>query len=272
MITGTGFWIWKVRDCEGGDPVAIASVAHAAGFTHVCIKIADGTYAYNIDPETHTDLALAVTVQLRALGLQVWGWGYAYGYDPVGEARIATQRIHELRLDGYVIDAEAEYKLPGRIEIAKRYTGLLRQANPRLPIALSSYRFPKYHPEFPWEAFLRAVDINMPQVYWEQAHNPYSQLCQCIQEFAAIGPIRPIVPVGPTYRYNGWAPTVADIREFIDGCKAKGLPAYNFFSWNECKRDTPELWPVIADPFKPPEPPKPPDPAHQVFLPIVRRG
>ena len=48
-LTGKGFMIWKVRDCEGGSPSLIKNVALSAKFTNVLIKIADGTNAYNIE-------------------------------------------------------------------------------------------------------------------------------------------------------------------------------------------------------------------------------
>jgi hypothetical protein len=37
-IYGKGFYIWKIPNCEGGDPAAIATVAQQAGLQHVLIK------------------------------------------------------------------------------------------------------------------------------------------------------------------------------------------------------------------------------------------
>ncbi len=114
---------------------------------------------------------LPIVQALHAINLQVFGWHYVYGENPSGEARIAIQRVKELGLDGYVIDAEVEYMQPGKDAAARQFMAALRDALPSLPIALCSFRFPSYQPNFPWQAFLEKCDLNMPMVYWVQAHN-----------------------------------------------------------------------------------------------------
>ena len=89
-LTGKGMMIWKIPSCEEGNPSKIASVAKAAGFTHVLIKIADGTYSYNINRTTNIDLVPPVVSALKAQGLKVWGWHYIYGDNPTGEAKTAA--------------------------------------------------------------------------------------------------------------------------------------------------------------------------------------
>lgn len=258
-LKGKGFFIWKIRDCERGEPESIATAAQDARLTHVLIKVADRSYAHNIDSKTKTDLVPPVAAALRARGIQVWGWHYVYGEDPMGEARIAIRRAQELGLDGYVIDAEGEYKQPDRPAAARRFMKELRKSLANLPIALSSYRFPTYHPQLPWREFLEYCDFNMPQVYWEKSHNPDAQLKRCLREFQAINPYRPLIPTGATYKWNGWRPTDEDLQLFLKTTQELNLPALNFFSWDECRRDLNNLWELIAKyPFgePPPEPPK----------------
>jgi hypothetical protein len=246
-LQGKGFFIWKIRDCERGNPQEIAAAAQAAGLTHVLIKVADGNYAYNVDSKTKLDQVPAVVEALRALNIQAWGWQYVYGSDPIGEARIAVRRIQQFNLDGFVIDAEAEYKQPGRAAAAKRYMNDLRKACPNIPLALSSYRFPSYHTALPWHDFLERCDFNMPQVYWEKAHNPAAQIARCTREFKSLNPARPVIPTGPGYKVGGWRPTEADLNEFFDASIKAGLSGANFFSWDECRRDLPNLWKLIAE-------------------------
>ncbi|HZW04938.1 MAG TPA: nuclear transport factor 2 family protein, partial [Anaerolineaceae bacterium] len=245
-LKGKGFFIWKVKDVEGGNPEAIASAAQAAGYTHVLVKIADGSYPYNIDRATNVDLAEPVVHALRQRGIAVWGWHYVYGNGPVGEANIAIRRLEQLNLEGYVVDAEAEYKEPGKAAAAQTYMDRLRRRFPDLPIALSSFRFPAYHPQFPWKAFLEKCDLNMPQVYWEKAHNPGAQLRRTVREFQTLAPARPVIPTGPAYTVSGWAPSNADTTEFFETCRELGLPAANFFSWDECRSRLPDLWDHIS--------------------------
>jgi len=246
-VQGKGYFIWKIPSCESGKADAIATQAQTSGLTHVLIKIADGTRSSNYDTARGVDLIPPVALALKTAGIQVWGWHYVYGYDPLGEARKAIQRLQALGLDGYVIDAEAEYKQPGRDTAARKFMTEMRSAFPDLPITLASYRYPSYHPQLPWRAFLEKCDYNMPQVYWEQAHNPASQLNRVVREFQAMNPYRPIMPIGPTYKAGGWAPTEKDITEFLDTCRSLNLPAVSFFSWDECRRDLPKLWNLIRD-------------------------
>lgn len=245
-VEGKGFYIWKVRDAEGGDPAKITAAAQASGLTHVLIKIADGQYAYNLDRVTNIDYVAPVADALRTAGIAVWGWHYVYGYNPAVEANIAIQRLQQLKLDGYVIDAEIEYKQPGRVNSARHFMDRLRRAFPNLPMALSSFRFPSFHPQLPWKEFLDKVDYNMPQVYWEKNHNPGPQMQRTLREFQAKAPFRPLIPTGPAYRTGRWSPTVEDTNTFIDTVKASEIKGANFFSWDESRRDLPQIWDAVS--------------------------
>jgi hypothetical protein len=182
---------------------------------------------------------------MKQVDIQAWGWQYIYGESPLSEARIAIQRIDELDLDGFVVNAEAEFKVSGKGKAATQYMTALRAAYPNLPIALSSYRFPSYHLQFPFEEFLEYCDINMPQVYWLGAHNPDSQLAKCVSEFQGISPFRPIVPTGSAYASGAWQPTGTDITTVLSTAREIGFTGANFWSWDYCSRYLPHLWEVI---------------------------
>nr|MBI2905973.1 hypothetical protein [Chloroflexota bacterium] len=170
-LTGKGFFTWQLKNCEGANAEAIANKAQAANLSHAVVKVADTTFAYGYDSQNN-DITAPVVRALHNRGMQVWGWHYVKGNDPAGEARAAVQRCQQLAVDGYVIDAEAEYKESGKSAAARTFMSALRASLPNLPIALSSYRYPSYHTTLPWREFLEKCDLNMPQVYWEQAHNP----------------------------------------------------------------------------------------------------
>ncbi len=244
---GKGFYIWQIRRCESGNAVAIANAAVQAGLTHVLIKIADGTDPYNIDATSGVDLVPPVVQALRQRGVSPLGWHYVYGYEPEQEADIALQRISATGVDLYVIDAEAQYKLPGRDQAARTFMARLRASLPVFPMALSSYRYPTYHPTFPFQAFLESVDFNMPQVYWVEAHNPGEQLIRSLREFQAITPFRPLIPTGSAYLQGDWEPTPAEIIEFLDTARNLNLTAANFWEWGHTRLYLPDLWQTVAD-------------------------
>lgn len=243
-IQGKGFYIWQIVRCEGGNAQAIANAAQAAGLSHVLIKIADGTSPYNI--VSGIDRVPPVVGALRARGISPIGWHYVYGYDPEGEADIALQRINQLGLDAYVVDAEAQYKEPGKEVAAHVFMQRLRNALPNFPMALSTYRYPSYHPAFPFQAFLTYMDLNMPQVYWLLADNPGEQLIRSVREYEAISPYRPIIPTGCAFLQGDWRPTPAQIIEFMQIAQLLNLSAANFWEWGHTRLYAPELWNTVA--------------------------
>jgi hypothetical protein len=238
-------FIWGILSCEKGDVNAIANLASEANLSHVLVKIADNTVPYNLDPKTKADLVGPLVRALRARDIQVLGWHYIYGYNPAAEADRAIQLIKLHQLDGYVIDAEAEYKKPGRDQAARIFMQRLRSALPSYPIALSSYRFPSLHPHFPWKAFLEKCDLIMPQVYWLYAHNPAEQIIRCVREFESMVPHRPVFPTGSAFKQGKWAPTLDDLTKFMDTSKSLNLAGVNYWEWSNCRRHLPEAWDLI---------------------------
>jgi hypothetical protein len=247
-LTGKGCFIWKVPNCEDGDPQAITAVARDAGFTHVLIKIADGTYSYNYDRERKLDLVEPLVQSLRSVGIQPWGWHYVYGDGPLAEAKKAIHRVRDLELSGYVINAEGPYKKPGKWEAARVFMREVRSALNDIPIALSSYRFPSYHPQIPWRTFLENCDFAMPQVYYEFNHNPEAQLHRTLREYQDLTPSLPVFPTGPVYRRGSWVPTADDVINFIWTAQQLGMTGVNFWEWSRVRDEKlAELWKAVKD-------------------------
>ena len=244
-LKGKGFFIWKISACEQGDAAKIAFEAHRAGLTHVLVKIANGIYDYNYDSAARKDLVAPLAEELSKYGISTWGWHYVFGDLPKDEAAAAIRQIRKIPLEGYVIDAESEYK--GKYTPCRIFMNVLRNALPDFPIALSSFRYPKLHNDLPWTDFLSKSDLNMPQVYWEQAHNPGEQLARSYAEFQSIiNPFRPIIPTGAAYSAGGWTPTPADVIEFLNKAVTLGLSGANFWSWDYCRSKLPLLWDTIS--------------------------
>lgn len=184
---------------------------------------------------------------LKTAGIQAWGWGYVYGANPPGEAAAAVQAILELELDGFVVDAEAEWKKPGMGVKAAQYMTLLRKGvGADLPVGLSTYRWPSYHREFPFSEFLEGCDFAMPQVYWLQAHNPAAQLERCLREYVALEVKKPVFPTGACYHEHNWQPAAGEISEFLHACKSMGLQGCNFWEWVNARAYVLDGWNTIS--------------------------
>lgn len=248
-LQGKGYFIWKIRYCEGGDVNAIADLAQEAQYTHLVIKVADGSRTYNLHPDSGADLVPPLVEALRNRGISPWGWQYIYGYDPLAEANRAIERVNQLGLDGFVVNAEAEFKQPGMDRKASQYMRRLRAGLPNTSLALSSYRFPSYHPRLPWDEFLGLCDLAMPQVYWEQLHNPAQQLTRCVNEYRNLKYARPIIPTGSAYKRGSWQSTPEDVINFLTHAYQINLRGANFWVWSHTRRYLPETWNAIQDYF-----------------------
>lgn len=228
-LRGKGMWIWQLDQCEGGDPQRILDRARQAGLTNVLVKVADGTNLRNPGVEAFVPV-------LQQGGLLVWGWQYTYGHEPEQEAAVAAERIATLHLDGFTIDAEAEYN--GQPIPAQRYARELRsQVGEGVPLALSSFYLPNLHMDFPYAAFLEHCDWAMPQIYW-YTRDPVQALEQSVEQQARFG--RPVFPTGAAYPP---AATAEQIGRFLLAAKQEGLPGANFWSWQHA---LPQMWQVIA--------------------------
>ena len=222
MLDGKGMWIWQIKNCEGGDLGAIVAKAQAAHLSHVIIKVADGTgYGPSTEPAKYPKLVR----RLQDVGIQAWVWQYVYANHPTAEAEWGARLANKVGADGFVIDAEVEYK--GKYSRADTYATVLRShLDDDIPIALSSYYLPSYHPTIPWKQFLAVCDLNMPQIYW-CSHSPVWAVQKSIVENRKFG-----VPVFPTigghtriwHRANTQKLAIAEIAKF-------GLLGFNVWSW-----------------------------------------
>ena len=243
-LRGKGMFTWVISDCEGGDIDQIIEKATEAQLTFLMPKIADGIYEYT----SNSDYLSEFVDKCHAADIKVIAWQFVYGTLPTGEANRAIAELSKYDYDGFVINAEGAYKY--KPVSAETYCNLLRNAFPNLLIGLSSFRFPiSCHPEFPYNEFLKYVDVNMPQVYWEKADGTAaSQLDQCIAEYTDSKFIqRPILPTGAAYTNAGWVAQPDDIVDFIERVNELELSACSFWEWRYPRSRFPELWDAIKD-------------------------
>lgn len=256
---GVGFYVWKMDRCGGVD--AIVKGAKDAGLGHVIVKLADGT------DTLYNQYAITLAAELKYAGVETWGYQYVYLNNPEKEAQAIASR---LALNGFyaglILDVEKECK--NKPDETNIYCQTIRKLLPTLPIGLASYRYPHLHKEIAWQTWREICDFDMPQVYWQGAHNPEEQLIKSMAEFAAMGPRLPYVPTGSAYSEYDWAATPEDIADFILECDDLRLTSYNFWEWYEAKTENPDLWYVIAN-TDPPEEPEPDLPDTLLFEAMV---
>ncbi len=290
MIAGKGFFIWRsdrVIARSGGSVAAAAQMAVAARVQHALVKIADGSEPYPIHHEDPTGEKEQMTADLiRTLqnaGIDVWGWSFVYGdrSAPEMQAQTFARRAQQFQLKSLVINAERSWKNPQGASRALAFVQALRaEMGNETTLAVSSYRYPSFHSDFPYDAFMAMCDIAMPQVYWAafggQEGDAVLNLQKSYDEFQRRFPHKMFAPTGAAFgepQPDGsfWSATPHQIERFMRHAQSLGLPAVNFWSWEHAigdpenpKMSGTELWDAAAnfvyDPS--PEPPRstPPPP------------
>ena len=242
---GKGIFIWQASKYYIPDPAAEAAKIKAAGFKWAAVQTCDGYM---------TQWPLTIIPIINALcdaGIDVWSWGmdYANGLNAEGwgysEGVIAGYHCRTLALAGHIADPEAWLKRSrGAVGMEYYYQGL-RAEDSFAPIGMTTYRYPTLHRTFPWVQALAGVDFVCPQVYWERAHNPATQLARCVFEYRKLT-AAPIIPIGSAYGVTGWEPTANDLQFFRSQVALLRLPGYAFWNWRTLSR-RPKLLAAVSE-------------------------
>jgi len=235
-MIGKGAMVWKLRDWQGGDPVAQAAQAVSLGLSHVSLKIIDGAQekweAFWIKRQNY-ELLPDTIAALDEAGVAVKAWGWTYGRQPKAEAEKTIELCRKYGIEEYDIDAEHQYNKPGMATPARIYSETLAGASPEIRVGLCSYRFPKrYQPDFPVDAFAPFMDYWCPQVYFlgdNRVAGGASQLEISSKEYDGIRKL-PYLGVAPTYPWGSWRASKEQLRLFFE--KAKSLGHEGFMVWD----------------------------------------
>lgn len=253
---GKGMFLWYLFRLADGDMAKLAKALFLENYQWVCVKVVEGRYLFNEYEKERVpyqiDLLDQLAPELKAYGIELHLWGYHYGVTRVGWDQTAKEIPHILNMIGryqalsYTFNCEKEMRdRPGRRTAAERLCvgvkeGMARTNDsiPDIPLLLSSYKWPYYHPKLPWDIFAKYMDAWAPQVYWEKAHNPASQLLRSINEYQKLADL-PIIPAGSAYPNSsiGWEPAPADFQEFNQAAKDRGLKAVYYWEYEYLERN-----------------------------------
>ena len=269
IFQGNSMFLWQIGSIYKGEDLTQAwqTLMGQLKNLHIqalYVKVADGAVPYNLlrqEQGQWDDIALLDMLEaLAAAGMPKIGWQYLYGREPEREAERALERIERLGLQGYILDAEQEYKRAGA-SAAEKFMKRLR-AGSDVPLALCSYRFPTLHKDFPWQAFLAWMDsahgdIHMPQMYWvgdARGDGPALQLTRCHKELSALKALQ-VLPIGGLYTQTVsnvlWQPTTVQMQAFAQAAMDLDCAGLGWWSWDAvCKLDAQNnlgWWQAIRD-------------------------
>ena len=241
---GKGIWIWRLSEAEGGNVSAIIERCENVGIEWVAIKCGDGGYFWS-------QCKLSTIEQFQNAGIKVFGWQYVYGDDPIGEASVANQ-ILDLGVDGFIIDAEAEYE--GKPDNATIYLENIRAEHPDSFIAYTTFPIIDYHTDFPYLEFGKYCDAVMPQDYWKEIGVTPEYMVEWMEEqwnkwhkiWEAGGysdSIKPIIPLG-----QGWDVSGSEITRFCNLVYDHGYGGISLWRYGTM---TEENWKAYAECYVP---------------------
>jgi hypothetical protein len=241
--TGRGIWIWKLSQAENGNVAVIINRLTSQGIQWVALKCGQGTYFWQ-DQCTH-----ALVQRFHDAGIRVYGWQRVYGDDPMGEAAVAN-RILDLGIDGFIVDAEAEYE--GKPLSAIIYMMSLRVMQPASFIAYTTFPIISHHQRFPYVEFGRYCDAVMPQAYWQAIgvspeevlawmDAEWRQWEQVWRDTGHADAIKPIIPIG-----QGWDVSGREIARFSSRAHAAGYSAISLWVYH---RLNPSMWDAYRTSF-----------------------
>lgn len=268
--TGKGMFIWLLSRLDNGNMTALADRLQAEGYSWVAVKMVNGSWLFGgtWDPVAQEypqyRLLEELIPLLKARGIELHGWGYYYGKslssgEPSqvqAEIAVTLEAMQKYQPLSYMLDCEAEYKRPGMGPLADEFCRGLKAGMAvsgdeikDIPLALSSFRFPTYHPELPWSSFVPYMDYWAPQVYYQGDTSPNGsqlQLERALQEYQDLKPL-PFVPAGTVYPEGSWWTSPEQLELFNQICKSNpDILGVNYWEYYYPIQFKPELLGVLA--------------------------
>lgn len=256
VLEGAGVWIWRVRQCEGGDADAIVARAVRAGVRQLWVRVGDsrdGFYgAATLD---------ALVARAHAAGLVVIGWGFPFLYDPVADSGWTRAALDWRGRDGASLDAfspDIESSSEGTALSARRvvlYLSLVRPlaAETGRPLVATVFRpTPQRLGSYPYAAMAPYVDAFAPMVYWS-CNEPGTLAAAAVRRLATLAPVH-VIGQGYDMTDEGGRvglPTGAEVARFCDAGRRAGALGASLWHWAELTQDE---WRALGSSWWPDQP------------------
>jgi hypothetical protein len=246
---GSGMWIWKPDQVEGGDVAAAVAKAQMFGLTHLYVKTGSSW-----EGTINRDFLTALLPAAHAVGVRVYGWDFPAFVDINVDLTRAVEAIQYTtpdghRLDGFSPDIETESEgVLLSAEAASAYVnGLRANAGPNYPLIATVPRPSDYTVSFyPYAEVIGPMDAVAPMIYWLN-REPDSDVAGALQWLSQFK--KPTLPIGQAYDGapeggREGNPTYAEISRFIWTSSQHSASAVSFWSWQHASD---ENWQAIQD-------------------------
>lgn len=259
-VTGKGMWL-TLGTLTSTRANVLVKAALATGVTHLYVESAISPLGFH-----GRDSVSALLDAAHRHHLAVIAWVYPYLDDVAADVDL-TREVGAFRtsagtsFDGIAVDLERHvtlWNVHAYSELVRRYLG-----QGRLLVAVTYP--PQAGTDVPFTEIARHYDVIAPMDYWHQTKTSFGLDYSNMRYGAdyafryatdslltirrAAGTV-PIAPIGQTFDNFGrlemgpYAPSAAEIRGFLEGCRHAGAVGVSFFEWNSA---TDQEWQVIHD-------------------------
>ena len=255
---GKGDWIWQIASARASagatTNLQLFQYLKNKGMSWVTVKAGDGSTAW-------TQFSTQLVNDAHTAGLKIFGWTYMYGTNPTGEANVAKAALAK-GADGFIIDAEAEYRdLPNNDQAATTFCESVRAAYPNHFLAHAPFPIVSYHSAFPYYTFGKYCDAVMPQDYWDAIgvtparmnqwrNDEWNALYNNFRSTGRADAIKPIIPIAQGWNVSTNSLTGQEILDFVSIMKNTANPAspggYKGVSFWSVQHHTAEHWNAIG--------------------------
>jgi hypothetical protein len=269
-----GTFLWKVPLIEKGDPIKIAELLKSAGMTRLDVKVAEGNAMYKVPIWNHATWGQNVKRDwvraIQGAGIKVFGYGFAYGYDAVGEGMIAARAVNELKLDGWIVNAEGRFESwSDSGNRALIYVRRFRDNSPHVPALACTWPLWRnpwtgsyWHKEDMAKVFMDDFEYGMPMIYWWN-NRAILWLEKAVEQWRNLVTDKPLIPVGRAYSGEGLGTLqLHEVQAFGDRVREMPEDVLGESWWVlRLALARPEVWDIIkklptwADPPPPPTAP-----------------
>lgn len=186
MPNGKGIFVQTVeRATKQGTPQALADRAKDLGLSWITLIV---IWQHSDRDRIYTQIESTIAACNR-VGVDVWIWGWPES----GASRIdkfvafTGDIIDQQPVKGLILNAEKPFYGKNKTEAAKDLCTEIRARLGHVPIGLSSYGPPYWHPAFPWAPFAAIADFGMPQIYDMDHKYGASYPQQCMASWVKSG-------------------------------------------------------------------------------------
>jgi hypothetical protein len=258
-VTGRNIYVTSLQAvlAKTGGAAALAATCADAKFSALWLRLGRGP---QLDPNFRVAALPAVRKELDKVGIALWGWHVPFCADQdaaKAEASHVLTWADQYTLAGVLLDAERTPESPrfrGGAAEAETYakTVLEGLSAKGRGVALSSHDQPALHHDLPFAVFLKDVNDNCPQVYY-QSKNVATRFNKSVKQYAALEKDRNFkdrfkptgnITVSDDVPLPDVATCLTAAQKFIDLVHAGGFAAYSFWCWDAAPT---EIWKFFRD-------------------------